>query len=216
MGWVPVSLVLWKAKVIQTCSQWEMVRGKEGKDMCVCKRGRTVRSSIRMGWDHMVSEASTERFVFRVRVVLECLWSVSKKGHKCHEPCVWRHRFCMTATWTVQPWRKSLRKSFVVCLFERHNPSPPSLFWRSFRGFFVVPTLSGNVLILVLSHFLKGENKGLVWLKLSKQVIHNPRLSLLWPKWWQSVYVLKTFPLRVGTTKIQRNALQKGYLGWGD
>ena len=31
--------------------------------MCVCKRSRTVRSSIRMGWDHMVSEVSVERIV---------------------------------------------------------------------------------------------------------------------------------------------------------
>jgi hypothetical protein len=36
--------------------------------MCVCKRNMTTRSSIRMGWDHMVSEASVERFVFRARV----------------------------------------------------------------------------------------------------------------------------------------------------
>ena len=31
--------------------------------MCVCKRSSTARSSIRLGWDHMVSEASAERFV---------------------------------------------------------------------------------------------------------------------------------------------------------
>ena len=72
--------------------------------------------------------------------------------------------------YTVQPYRKSLRKSFVVHLFERwtvrcsllvlkmcssgvadthkswsswlwrHNPSPPSPFWRSLWWFFVVPT----------------------------------------------------------------------------
>ena len=35
--------------------------------MCVCKRSMTGRSSIRMGWDHMFSEASPERFVFRAR-----------------------------------------------------------------------------------------------------------------------------------------------------
>ena len=35
--------------------------------MCVCKRSMTVRSSIRMGLDHMVSEASAGRFVFRDR-----------------------------------------------------------------------------------------------------------------------------------------------------
>ena len=29
--------------------------------MCVCKRNRTDRNSMRMGWDHMVSEASAER-----------------------------------------------------------------------------------------------------------------------------------------------------------
>jgi len=35
--------------------------------MCCCKRIRTDRSSIRMGWYHMVSEASEERFVFPAR-----------------------------------------------------------------------------------------------------------------------------------------------------
>ena len=86
-----------------------MTRGKEEKGMCVCKRSRTVRSSIRIGWDHMVSEAITERFVFRVGGVLLCpsKWSkmhlclikdtwVCNKGHTSHEPCVRRHRFCMT------------------------------------------------------------------------------------------------------------------------
>ncbi len=33
--------------------------------MCVGKRNRTDRSSIRMGWDNMVSGTSGERFVFR-------------------------------------------------------------------------------------------------------------------------------------------------------
>jgi hypothetical protein len=33
--------------------------------MCVCKRSRTARSSMKMGWDHMFSEASS--FVFRAR-----------------------------------------------------------------------------------------------------------------------------------------------------
>ncbi len=35
-------------------------RLQEGKSMCVCKRNMTDRSSIRMGWDHMVSEMSAE------------------------------------------------------------------------------------------------------------------------------------------------------------
>ena len=53
--------------------------------MCVCKRNRTVRSSIRMGWDHMVSEASAERFVFRARVGPLCTSESSKMqlcGHR--------------------------------------------------------------------------------------------------------------------------------------
>ena len=88
--------------------------------MCVCKRSRTARSSIRMGWDHMVSEASAERFVFRARAGPLCPAESSKmqlcghhkkaekadcvrvfdvcatKLHISHEPCVRRHRFCMT------------------------------------------------------------------------------------------------------------------------
>ncbi len=46
--------------------------------MCVCERNRTVRSSIRMGWDHMVSEASSERFVFRARTSPLCPTECSK------------------------------------------------------------------------------------------------------------------------------------------
>ena len=46
--------------------------------MCVCKRNMTVRSSIRMGWDHIVSEASVERFVFRARTGPLCPTESSK------------------------------------------------------------------------------------------------------------------------------------------
>ncbi len=42
------------------------------KCMCCCKRSRTVRSSIRMGWYHMFSEASAERFVLRARSSPSC------------------------------------------------------------------------------------------------------------------------------------------------
>ncbi len=65
---------------------------------------------MRMGWYHMVSEASTERFVFRARAGPLCpkkqklIGTVSvrvfdvcaTKFHIPHEPCVWRHRFSMT------------------------------------------------------------------------------------------------------------------------
>jgi hypothetical protein len=37
-----------------------------------CKRRRTARSSIPMGWYYMVSEASAERFVFRARTSPSC------------------------------------------------------------------------------------------------------------------------------------------------
>ena len=50
--------------------------------MCVCERSRTTRSSIRMGWDHMVSEASTERFVCRARAAPLCPSECSKM-HLC-------------------------------------------------------------------------------------------------------------------------------------
>ena len=91
----------------------------EGKRMCVCKR---IRSSMRMGWYHMVSETSTERLVFRARAGPLCPAESSKMqlcGHHekaetvtgtvsvrafdvcaatkfIHELCVRRHRFCMT------------------------------------------------------------------------------------------------------------------------
>jgi len=42
------------------------------KCMCCCKRRRTARSSIRMGWYHMFSEASAERFVLRARSSPSC------------------------------------------------------------------------------------------------------------------------------------------------
>ena len=128
-----------------------------------------------MGWDHMFSEASEERFAFRGRVGPLCPSECSKmdlcghsekeervigKGsprvfdvcgtkvihpmnHLClvfsmecsvtHTPShVSSEVYTFTSTWscmsnvrsscppyTVQPYRKSLRKSFVVHLFER-------------------------------------------------------------------------------------------------
>ncbi len=67
-----------------------VVRGKwrevgEGKCMCSCKRSRAARNSIKMGWDHMVSEASPERFVFRARAGPLCSAESSKMqlcGHR--------------------------------------------------------------------------------------------------------------------------------------
>jgi hypothetical protein len=45
-----------------------MTRGYGRESACVFVKGAgPARSSIRMGWDHMVSEASAERFVFRAR-----------------------------------------------------------------------------------------------------------------------------------------------------
>ncbi len=60
-----------------------VVRGKwrvvaEGKCICSCKRSRTARSSMKMGWYHMFSEAGTERFVFRARSGLLCPAESSK------------------------------------------------------------------------------------------------------------------------------------------
>ena len=42
--------------------------------------------------------------------------------------------------------------------------------------------LGVGVFMSLLSTFLKLENKGFVCLKLSKQVMNNPRLSSFWPK----------------------------------
>ena len=50
--------------------------------MCVCKRSRTDRSSIRMGWDYMVTEDTAERFVFRSRAGPVCPSECSKM-HLC-------------------------------------------------------------------------------------------------------------------------------------
>ena len=53
--------------------------------MYVCKRIRTTRSSIRIDWDHMFSEASVERFVFRARAGPLCPSECSKMqlcGHR--------------------------------------------------------------------------------------------------------------------------------------
>ena len=53
--------------------------------MHVCKRIRTARSSIRIDWDHMFSEASAERFVFRARAGPLCPSECSKMqlcGHR--------------------------------------------------------------------------------------------------------------------------------------
>jgi hypothetical protein len=40
--------------------------------MCGCKRIRTVRSSMKIGGDHMFSEVSAERFVCRARTSPFC------------------------------------------------------------------------------------------------------------------------------------------------
>ena len=73
-----------------------MTRGTSGTCMCVCKRSRTDRSSIRMGWDHMVSEASAERFVFRARAGPLCSSECSKM-HLCgHREKAGIHYSCGT------------------------------------------------------------------------------------------------------------------------
>ena len=46
------------------------------------KRNRTSRISIRIGWDHMFSEARAERFVFRARAGPLCSSEYSKM-HLC-------------------------------------------------------------------------------------------------------------------------------------
>ncbi len=63
------------ARTLQICCQGEMARGRGGSS---CKRSRTARSSMKMGWYHMVSEASTERFVFRARTGPLCPAESSK------------------------------------------------------------------------------------------------------------------------------------------
>jgi hypothetical protein len=50
----------------------------EGKCIHDCKRSRTDRSSIRIDWDHMFSESSIERFVFRARTGPLCPSECSK------------------------------------------------------------------------------------------------------------------------------------------
>ncbi len=48
------------------------------KWMCYCNRSRTARTSIRIGWYHMISEASGERFKFWARASPLCASRVSK------------------------------------------------------------------------------------------------------------------------------------------
>ncbi len=102
-----------------------VVRGKwrevgEGKCICSCKRSRTTRSSMKMGWYHMVSEASTERFVFRV---CSGVWCV-RKLHISHEPCVRRHRFSMT---TKSP---TLNISAFVPNMYHQRSTPSRIHWQ--------------------------------------------------------------------------------------
>ena len=63
--------------------KWREVRTESA---CVfVKRSRTARISIRMGVDHMVLEASAERFVFRARTGPLCPSESSKMqlcGHR--------------------------------------------------------------------------------------------------------------------------------------
>jgi hypothetical protein len=53
-------------KISTTNVHMETLREEE-KWVCCCKRSRTARCSIRMGWYHMVSEVSGERFEFWAR-----------------------------------------------------------------------------------------------------------------------------------------------------
>jgi hypothetical protein len=56
--------------------KWREVRRESA---CVfVERSRTARISIRMGWEHMVSEADPERFVFRARAGPLCSSECSK------------------------------------------------------------------------------------------------------------------------------------------
>ena len=63
--------------------KWREVRRESP---CVfVERSRTVRISIRMGWEHMVSETNTEIFVFRARTGPLCSSECSKmhlSGHR--------------------------------------------------------------------------------------------------------------------------------------
>jgi hypothetical protein len=71
---------------------------------------------------------------------------------------------------------------------------------------------SANKLMLVLTRILKRENKGLVWQKLSKQVMCRPVCSSKWPIWCEArrqYFLFSKVPVKSGTTKTHRNGLQK-------
>jgi hypothetical protein len=98
-------------------------RLQEGKCMCVCKRisfSRTVRSSIRMGWDNMVSETSTERFVFRTRAGPLCpaesskmqLCGHRKKAEKTDWDGVCSGVWCVCNKTSYIPWTMCAKASF--------------------------------------------------------------------------------------------------------
>ncbi len=104
----------------------------EGKWMCDCKRSRTTRSSIRMGWDHMVLEGSGERFVFRAREGPLCPPECSKMKlcehrKKTEKPdwdgvysCVW----CVCSKTSYIPWTIRAKASF---LHDNQVPHPKNL-----------------------------------------------------------------------------------------
>ena len=105
---------------VSSREKWREV--EEEKCMCGCKRIRTARSSMKIGGDHMFSEASAERFVCRARTspfcpseyvkmvcrgapretrnsdfdgVCSCLWCVRKEAYMSLLPCMRRHRSWM-------------------------------------------------------------------------------------------------------------------------
>ena len=78
---------------------------EEERWMCCCKRSRTARSSIKMGWYYMVSEASTERFAFRARASPLC-------GSECVKMQVSGHREKPETTILTVVFRV-----FDVCVF---------------------------------------------------------------------------------------------------
>jgi hypothetical protein len=111
------------------CCKNRMTRRQEGKCMRVCKWIRTARSSIRMRWDHMTSETSAERFVFRARA-----------GPLCPSECL-KMQLCghnekaATSIWTMtvllcphqcKPSKSPVKLgclAFSLCCFPVHTPS---------------------------------------------------------------------------------------------
>ena len=97
------SKIQWTHELFQVLVREKWWVEQEDKCRCGCQRSRTARSWIRLGWDHMFSDVSAKRFVFRSRarplcdsdcVAMQLRWLHFHSQNRC---------FGFLGIWCVRP-----------------------------------------------------------------------------------------------------------------